>query len=287
MLAVVIALILLTVAACRDTPADAPVAGEQRYPLTGVVLDGSAPLGQIDIAHDAVKGLMPAMAMPFDVRGNRPAVQTDDRIKATLVVTAEASWLEELIVSRQAGATGRTTPSSTGVVGTMVPDFHLRTQDDTPIRLHQFRGRVVLLTFIYTRCPLPDYCPRLMQHFNAVKRALEARPDVWSRVHLLSVTLDPEYDTPAVLRAYGRRFINGPTPFARWDLATGTATEIQAMAGFFGLRYRAEAGQISHSLSTALIGAEGRVVALLPSNVWEPDEAVRAIADETRRTRRD
>lgn len=231
------------------------------------------------VAHDAIDDVMPAMAMPLSIRGTAPILAPNDRITATLVVTADASWLEDVVVA-QPGDGGPRLPApglAATLVGTTVPDFRLRNHDDRPLSFESYRGRVVMVTFIYTRCPLPDYCPRLMRYVNDVKRVLDTDRATRDRVRYLAVSFDPTYDTPAVLKAYGQRFISGPAPFSTVDLATGTATEVQAMAGFFGVKYLEDSSQISHSLSTAIVGADGRVTAVFPSNTWAPDDAVAAI----------
>ena len=216
------------------------------------------------------------MSMPFDVSGPVPVLQPGDHIKAMLVLHGGNSRLVDIVVT--AKASGPVLPSLPTArapeIGDEVPDFRLRNQDDTPIHLQQFRGRALMLTFIYTRCPLPDFCPLMMKHLDAVNRALEARPDLRERVRLLGVTLDPDYDSPVVLRAYARAFITGRDPFARLDLATGAPDEIRRMATYFGLTYMKGDATITHSLSTAIIGADGRIVALLPSNSWRPGDAL-------------
>jgi len=265
--------------------ANEPVAAERRFPLAGTVVDAPDSEGRLTVAHDAVDRFMPAMVMPFETRGLPAGLGKDDRIQATLVVTADRSWLEGVSVVRTAGGAAASRRAPPPAIGTLVPNFRLRNQDDVPITIHGFRGRVLLLTFIYTRCPLPDFCPRLMTQFGAVKRALEGQPGIWGKAQLLSVTIDPSVDTPAVLQVYGRRAIGGQAPFDHWDLATGADTEIRAMASFFGLQYQPDTGFISHSLVTAVIGADGRLMALLPPTIWTTDDAVRVIVDEIGKSR--
>ena len=225
---------------------------------------------------------MPAMTMPFAVSGSVAGVQPGDQIKAVLVVGSgvgsDRSRLEDVVVTKKASGPILTTLPTLPAppIGADVPDFQLRNQDDEPIRLRQFKGRAVILTFIYTRCPLPDFCPLMMKHFDAINRLLASRPDLADRVHLVGVSVDPEYDTPAVLKAYGKAFITGRDPFARLDLATGAPGAIRSMATYFGLTYSPDGGQITHTLSTAIIGVDGRVVALLPSNSWRPSDALGA-----------
>lgn len=283
-IALVVAMVVGMIACGRQTPASNETAAGDRHALTGVVVGTDGRDGAVTIAHDAVQGVMPAMAMSFPVRGPRPDLRVDDQISATLVVTADASWLEDVVVTRPAATARAVAAAPSAVVGTHLPDFHLRNQDDQPVRMQDLRGRAVLVTFIYTRCPLPDYCPRLMRHLDAVKQAIDALPDVRTRVHLVAVSVDPAFDTPVVLRAYGERYISGPRKFSHLDLATGTATEVQAMAGFFGVNYVDERGQISHALATAVIGADGRVVSVFRGNSWQPDDAIAVLVSEARKT---
>jgi len=261
------------------------VPAERRFPLAGTVIDDPDSSGRLTVAHDAVDGFMPAMAMPFETRGLPAGLGKDDRIQAILVVTPDRSWLEGVSVVRSAGAALPARRLPPPDIGTSVPNFRLRNQDDLPITIHGFRGRVMLVAFIYTRCPLPDFCPQLMTQFRAVKRGLQPQPGIRDKVHFLSVTIDPAVDTPAVLQAYGRRAIGGQAPFTHWDLATGSDAEIRAMATFFGLQQQPDSGFISHSLVTAVIGADGRLAALLPPNMWTADEAIAILVDEVQKSR--
>lgn len=247
-----------------------------RYALAGTVLSANDGAGRIVVAHDSIPGFMPAMTMPYKVAAGNPAVSMGDQVKATLAVSEETEWLEDITVVKKAdgGFTPIQTPSTAAVMGTEVPDFLLHDQDDRPIHLHQFRGEILMLTFIYTRCPFPDFCPLMMKNFKEVKRALDADPEVSRQARYLSISLDPAYDTPAVLRAYGTRFIPGDDRFARWTLATAAPAQIRPMATYFGVSYRKDGEQISHSLSTAIIGADGKLVSLMGDNAWRPGDAV-------------
>ena len=278
-----LALLIVASAACQRTPAS----DTTRHPLTGTVVRLDRASTELVVAHDAIDGFMPAMTMPFGVSGSVAGVHPGDRIKAVLLVGSGGSRLEDVVVTKKASGPILTTPPVLPgpPIGAEVPDFQLRNQDDQPIRLRQFRGRAVILTFIYTRCPLPDFCPLMMKHFDAINRQLASRPDLAQRVHLLGVSVDPEYDTPAVLKAYGKAFVTGPDAFERLDLATGAPGDIRSMATFFGLTYAPDAGQITHTLSTAIIGVDGRVVALLPSNSWRPSDALDAVETHLRQHR--
>lgn len=229
---------------------------------------------------------MPAMTMRFDIRGRHANAQSGDRVAGTLVMSGTTEWIENLAVTGRDSHPVSLQSDPTGVPspGDEVPDFALLNQDDRAIHVREFRGRILLVTFLYTRCPFPDYCPLMMKNFNAVRRTLAAKPDLQSAVQLMSVSIDPENDTPTVLRKYGEAMIAGPRPFENWDLVTGTPGEIRRMATWFGLEYGKENGQIVHSLATAIIGSDGRLVRLMSGNDWRPEEAVGVMDDYARRT---
>jgi protein SCO1/2 len=271
----------LLIVSCTDSPAP------RRFPLAGVVI-GVNPTDQtVNLAHDAIEDFMPAMAMSFAVKGTMPeALSPDDRVTATLVVTATESWLEALVVTEPASASSVRPPSLVArIEGATVPDVRLRSHDDRPFTFQSLLGKVVIITFIYTRCPLPDYCPRMMTQVAEVKRALETTPPVAARTRLVALTLDPTFDTPAVLEAYGRRFVDEFDRDPLLVLATGAPVEVQAVSGFFGVKYLESSGQLNHSLSTAVVGTDGRVVKWFPGNAWTPGEVVAVVTDEATRTR--
>ena len=137
----------------------------------------------------------------------------------------------------------------------------------------QFKGRALLVTFVYTRCPMPDQCPLLSANFAQVNGVLANDPDLRKKAHLLSVTLDPEYDKPEVLRSYGAAYAGGK--FDDWDFATGDPEEVRRLAEFFGLMYRRENGQLIHSLRTGVVTPDGRLYKIYRGNEWKPDEVLR------------
>jgi protein SCO1/2 len=155
--------------------------------------------------------------------------------------------------------------------GVVVPAFQLVDQAGRSFTMRDFAGRVLVITFIYTRCPLPNFCPLMVKHLESVRRrANEERTP--GGVALLGVTLDPAFDTPAVLRAYGESVLKGADRFDQWTLAGGTAVQIEDVAKFFGVAYRADSGLVTHTLTTAVVGHDGRVMRVFPSNSWQPDE---------------
>jgi protein SCO1/2 len=272
------------VAGCA--PASPPVnaaGGAGRYPISGTVI-AQPSASTVTLAHDAIANVMPAMVMDFHGEV-LPPLQNGDRVRATLVVTGDESRITDIAVVAVASAPGQSSgaPGVAAPPGSLVPDADLRTQHDRPVRVSDYRGRVLLVTFIYTRCPLPDFCPRLMRNFSELRRALASRPDVSSQVHLLSVTIDPAFDTPRVLRAYGEALLDGPDPFDRWDLATGHPDEVRKLADFVGLTYEPESGTIRHSMDTAIIGADGRLVKRFPGTTWDQQLAISIVTREAAR----
>jgi protein SCO1/2 len=161
--------------------------------------------------------------------------------------------------------------------GDTVPDFKLRNQDGRTIHLGQFKGKALLITFIYTRCPSPEYCPRVTRNFAQLEKQLAATPSLYSKSHLLSVSFDPEHDTPERLRAYGVTYMgsDAKNAFAHWELAVPEKPVLAEMAKFFDLGMTENAdSMITHTLSTTLIGPNGKVVRFYPGNEWTPEQVL-------------
>ena len=273
----------LIVGACAPRPASQPsTPGPGRYAISGVVI-AQPDARTVTLAHNAIKDYMPAMAM--DLQGtDLPPLKPGDRIRATLVVTAESTRLTDVVgTGRQ--ATETSSPLIGVGAGFLVPDVELRNQFDTTIRPSDFRGRVLLITFIYTRCPLPDFCPRLMRNFQDLRQALATRPELLVNVHLLSVSIDPGFDRPDVLRTYGEARLGGKHAFDGLDLATGAPGDIARLAAFFGLRYEPAAGQINHTLVAGIVGTDGRLVKQFPEMMWNLNEAVAIVEREAARAK--
>lgn len=165
--------------------------------------------------------------------------------------------------------------------GDVVPNFTLRNQDGREIHLRQFHGKTLLITFIYTRCPLPDYCPLITRNFAAIDRTLAQNAKLYDKTQLLSVSFDTENDTPARLKAYGAEYLgsNAESAFAHWQFAVPSKPVLEEMAKFFDVGISPGAnGSITHTLSTTLIGPDGKVVRFYPDNEWTPQQVAAAIA---------
>jgi protein SCO1/2 len=269
----VCALLCSGLAACRK-----PVE-QRRYDLKGKVVSVDLQGHQVTVAHEDIADYMVSMTMPFTVKDEQVLknLAPDDGLQATLVVEGGRSWLENivstrLVASAEAGAAAPASPEPKP--GDEVPDFSLTNQDGKRISFHQYRGRAVALTFIYTRCPLPDYCPLMTERFAQADKALKGDPDLYARTRLLSITVDPVYDRPKILREYASAYTseNGKPSFDHWEFATGTEEEIKRVATYFGMQYFQKDDQIIHSLRTAVIAPDGKLVKLYTGSEWKPEE---------------
>lgn len=248
---------------------------ERRFDLKGKVISVDRDHGQVTLAHEEIKGFMDAMTMPFTVKDEwaMKVLTPGQKVEATLVIQGDRSWIEGLKISKAESDQESSAITPFPKAGDVVPDFTLRNQDGKPIHLSQYRGKTFLLTFIYTRCPLPDFCPRTSQNFSEIHRNLQSSSLSSGKPHLLTVSFDTEYDTPAVLREYARRYMN-PVSFDDWEFATGASEEIIKITGYFGLSFQKDSGQIVHSMVTALIGPDGKLIHLYLGNGWTPKQVL-------------
>lgn len=261
-------------ASCRRTSGN-----EQRYELKGKVVSVEPEKRQVTIAHEDVKGYMPGMTMPFNVRNesDMQMLVPNAELTATLVVDGKHSWLEDLfVVTRQEAGTPVASAAPAAKEGDEVPDFTLVNQDAKPIRIRNYRGKSLLLTFIYTRCPVPDYCTLMSNNFAQIDRQLGQDAELYAKTHLLSVSIDPAYDEPKVLRSYGAAHTERyeKETFAHWEFATGTGDQVKEIAQYFGLRYFPDKDQIIHGLRTVIVDPNGKIAKVYTGNEWKTDEVV-------------
>jgi protein SCO1/2 len=266
-----------SIAGCSTPPRPVNV---REFPLTGEILSIKPDKTEVRIRHDDVKGFMEAMTMWFNIKEPRllDGLAPGDLVKATLVVTDEESYLSSLqkTGSRPAGEPPPATPPAVeGLqVGDRVPDITFIDEGGKARPLSSYRGAFTLITFIYTRCPLPDYCPRMNAYFGAIQRAVKDQPALGRHVRLLSISFDPDYDTPARLTAKAREA--GADP-ALWHFVTGPRERIDAFGATFGLSVLREGpnGQdITHNLRTALIDRDGKLVKTYNGKDWFPQDVI-------------
>ncbi len=243
----------------------------RHYTTTGLVLHIDRPGALVTISHDAFPGFMDAMTMPFDLKDDARATRLTpgDRVRLRLSVKGARSWVDRLeIVSAARNDSGlqRTPAAATLVpVGSAMPDFELVDQAGLQVALSGLKGKVVAVTFVYTRCPLPDYCPRMVENFRALRDRFADR--IGRDLVLLTISFDPRYDTPDVLRRYAAGYgAGGPG----WHFLTGDASRIERVCAAFGIEYFADQGLITHSLQTAIIDREGRLAATVEGKDFTP-----------------
>lgn len=248
--------------------------------MRGKIVAVDAAHGEIVLATAAIPGYMDAMTMPFKLKN--PSIMSEmhpgDSITATLISAGDSDLLDQIVIIAQAKPDYKPTFFYHPIQpGDQVPDFKLLNQSGKEIRLGQFRGKVLLMTFIYTRCPLADFCPRMSRNFAQIDKALANDPELYRKTHLLSVSFDPDYDTPQVLRSYGSSYTGNYTKetFEHWDFAAPTKTDLPAVLRFFDVGATPEKDKtITHSLSTLVIGPDGKVFKWYPTNDWTPDQIV-------------
>lgn len=279
------------IAGCKK-PVPPPPAISKVFKIRGKIVATDAAAGKVTLDHEAVPGFMDAMIMPYKLAD--PSIMSElhpgDRITADVMVDQispdpaggyKNARLDNIVVISQAKPDYKPTVQfHVPTAGDQVPDFALLNQSGKMIHMDQFKGRVVLMTFIYTRCTLADFCPRMSRNFAEIDKALAGDPALYAKTHLLSVSFDPTYDTPAVLKSYGGAYTGNYTQerFAHWDFAAPPVKELPEITQFFDVGITpGESKSLTHSLSTVLIGKDGKVVAWYPTNDWQPSEMVAAV----------
>jgi protein SCO1/2 len=264
---------LIALAGCSSPPA------ARQYEVKGQILSINPERQEVLVNHEDIPGFMSAMTMPYKV--NDPALlegkQPGDLFTATLVVEEVNAYLSTLNKTGSAPIPDNSTvPLITAAdlldPGDVVPDQVLVDQDKLPRLMVSLRGHRVALTFMYTRCPLPEFCPRMDRNFAEVQAAIKADPAL-ADVRLVSVTLDPAFDTPDVLKKHAEALKADP---ALWYFVTGDPQEVAAFSRAFGVT--AEPGEpgamMVHNLRTAVIDPDGRLVSVESGNMWTPAELV-------------
>jgi len=256
--------------------------------LQGEVRGKDLTTNEVTVNHGDIPGFMPAMTMPYKVKNTAmlQELQPGDKIAAEVIVSKDGNdyWLEDIRITDESGR-GKVKPAELHMLmpGEKVPDVPLVNQDGQTIHLKDFSGKAVLVTFIYTRCPVPTFCPRLSSQFARIHSELKTTPDDYSKTQLLTISFDPKYDTPAVLRKYGLAYLEGDASgFSQWDFASTKETDMRRLAQAFGLDYQEQDNQISHTMNIALIAPDG-TLAKSWSTEWTSDELLKALRQTAHR----
>lgn len=266
------------------TAADGKPENQKRYKLKGKVIAVDPAKKKATIEHSEVEGYMPAMTMDFPIKADwvwndlKPGAEISS---CDLVVDETATppyWLENLALVLPKDGSAPPVDDRFAQVGLEVPAFSLTNQDNQRISTADFKGKSWALTFIYSRCPLPDYCIKMSTNFSDAALQL-MNSDMKDKVRLLTISFDPENDTPERLRQYGLGYLgkDAKPDFSVWQLAVGSDAEVRKIAGFFGLRYEVDQNdktQINHSLRTAVIGPDGKVTKIFSGSDWTAGELI-------------
>jgi len=254
--------------------------GGRSYTLTGQVLAVDVARHEITIRHQDIPGFMPGMTMPFKVRdddlldGRVPG----DLVTATLVVSDDNAFISSIVRTGNAPITGPAPAAAMDLLapGAPVPEVELVDERGNRHRLSEWRGKVLALTFVYTRCPLPDFCPLMNRRFAGVQSEIGPDATLRGRVRLLSISVDPDFDTPSVLAAQAGRI--GADP-AVWTFLTGEREVIERFGRRFGVSVirDKEPTDITHNLRTAVVGADGRLVTMFGGTDWSSADLLAAL----------
>jgi protein SCO1/2 len=276
----------LLLAGCqKPSQADSNSANQKRYEFRGKVVSVDKLKKTAKIDHEEIPGFMEKMTMEFPIHENWvwedlvPGVQ----IRAELVVDSAAKdpyWLEKIsIVANSAPDQPPVEEKQPEQIGKPVPDLSLTNQDGKKFTFKDYRGKALAVTFIYRECPLPEFCIKMSRQFADMANQIASDPAAKDKIRLLSISFDPERDTPEKLKQYGLGYL-GKEPkddLTIWNLAVGTDKEVRAVADFFGLKYETDAAdktQINHSLVTAVIAPDGKVTRLFSGGRWTPDDVL-------------
>jgi protein SCO1/2 len=256
----------------------------REYPVTGMVLGVDRSRNTFTASIQSIPGFMPAMAMPFEVRHKKEldSLSPGAVVEFVLVVNDKSSYAERIRIVRYQSAEqdplaasrlklltdmAGARPRHVLAIGETVPDFTLTDQQRRSVALSDLRGKVVAINFIYTSCPLPNFCLRIANNFGVLQQRFKAQ--LGRDLVLLTVTFDPVHDTPAVLAQYAGRWSADPTA---WHFLTGPIGDVQRVCHLFGVDFFPDEGLMNHSLHTAIIDRQGRMVANIEGNQFTADQ---------------
>ena len=279
-------LVLLGATGCsrERAPAKAEAAAEKRYPLTGEIISVDAGRKILVVRHDEIKNLMPAMTMEFGVSGaDAAAFKAGQRIRAEVIPSDRGDWRLEKIwvddksaeaaIAAQAAALRQDTlirgKGAYREVGEKIPEFALFDQDGRVVQSGRFRGKQVMLNFIFSRCPVATMCPAATMRMMALQKL--ARESGVTNLELVSITLDPAYDTPAVLKDYA---VTRGIDTSNFSLLTGPESAIRDLLTQFGIIAEFQGNLLNHTLATLLIDESGRIIHRADGSTWEPKDFV-------------
>jgi protein SCO1/2 len=283
----------------------------QVFQVKGVIKELKPDGKTVVIRHEEVPNYMPAMTMPFEAKppGELKGLAVGDQVEFRMTVTDNDVWIDQLrkigagtgrgsgpgsAAQSSAAATTNSPsastptaslsglPTNTGPfqimrdldplqIGDRLPEYHFTNEQGQAVNTLDFKGQAVAITFIFTRCPLPNFCPRMSTNFEEAQRKLLSMANAPTNWHLLTISFDPEFDTPVILKSYAQRYKADPQ---HWNFLTGPPAATAEIADQFGQRFWREEGAINHNLRTVVIDATGRVQQMFQGNTWTVDDLV-------------
>ena len=263
----------------------------QAFLVHGIVRELKPEENSLVIQHEEIPGYMPAMTMPLKVKKPKEManLQPGDNVSFQMVVTKTDGWIEQVkklpaseSPAPPAPVLPSTFPTNAPVrvvrdveplnIGDPLPDYTFTNELGQAVSLAQFKGQALAITFIFTRCPFPTFCPQMSRYFRETQEKLKQQTSM-TNWHLLTLSFDPEFDTPAVLKNYAEEYQADPS---RWNFLTGALIDVTALTEQFGVQFwRVNPGEpLSHNLRTVVVDAAGRVQKIFPNNNWTSDELV-------------
>ena len=275
------AALLVLVVSCREP-------GQKTFQVKGTVKEVMAERKKVKLEHEEIPGYMAAMTMTFDVKeaAELANLQPGDTVSFRMIVTKNDGWIDQIkktgaastIVSAAPDNFRRVREVEPLKIGDPMPDYRFTNELGQAISLSELKGNAVAFTFIFTRCPFPTFCPRMSGNLAEAHQKLKTMANGPANWRLLSITIDPQFDTPAVLKSYAQRYKYDPK---HWSHVTGELIDITAISEQFGLVfYRPDPSQpagLSHNLRTVVIDAQGRVQRVFTENEWKVDDLVAEI----------
>lgn len=260
-------------------------APRQVFQVKGTVVEVQAADKSVEIQHEDIPGYMKAMTMPFDVKNTNEltGLGAGDKVTFQMIVLTNDAWIENIRVT-QKSVKGAPTRGPFRVVrdveplevGDPMPEYHFTNELGQAVSTTQFKGKAVVVSFLFTRCPYPTFCPLLAGNLADTQRRLNAMTNGPTNWQILAVSIDPDHDTPAVLREYAQRYSYNPST---WSFLTGDLVDITALGEQFGMTFWHENGSQlpTHNLRTVVVDATGKIQSIVAGNKWTTDELVKGV----------
>jgi protein SCO1/2 len=280
-----LAALTAVISGCDRQPRNETAEARSVYSVTGSVVEVRMAEKYVEIKHEKIPGYMAAMTMPFDVKDTNElaGLGPGDRVIFQMIVQTNDAWIENIRITEKSlkgiptsGPFRLVREVEPLAVGDTLPEYHFTNELGLAVSTAQFKGKALVLAFVFTRCPYPTFCPLTVGNLADTQRRLKAMTNGPTNWHLLAISIDPEYDTPAVLHEYAQKFSYDPKS---WSFLTGELIDVTALAEQFGMTFWHEDGNQlpSHNLRTVVVDANGKVQSIVPGNTWQPADLVKGV----------